>query len=349
MIPGMNITPLRRADIPELSQFLINNRSDAATSSHLSPEVLSWKYLDGPDGDSDDSTRSLIARSAGKIIGHIGLCHRQWLTPGNGASPISTTHAIDWHCSPAYRGSGALLMLRAFATCNTQYALGGSSQAQALFPRMGFTQKPSVAVFRKILAPFHRIRASGQGLLRMLAGTAKDALSVWRTRRPLVPQPVKLRPAQAFTEEINCLQNGYLSGIAMCRRNHLLLNYFLRCPLSGFSGWTIHTPERMIGFALLRISLHGRVRLGKIVDCCVGSADPCHWHATVNALVDRLRSLSADDVTCYAATTRLHDALLSNGFTKSRELCAFLRDKEQLLPANLVFGLSMLDGDHAIL
>ena len=58
MISGTQITPSRRADIPELSQFLI---SDPATSYLFSHEVLLWKYFDGPSGPSGDSVCSLIA------------------------------------------------------------------------------------------------------------------------------------------------------------------------------------------------------------------------------------------------------------------------------------------------
>src|SRR5437879_4490884 len=124
MTPGTQITPLRRADIPELSQFLISGGGDRATSSHLSHEALSWKYFDGPSvPPSGDSVCSQIARSAGRIIGHIGMCPRRFFVPGDGATPVSTMHAIDWHCSAAHPGSGALLMLRAFATSKTQYAI----------------------------------------------------------------------------------------------------------------------------------------------------------------------------------------------------------------------------------
>ena len=89
-------------------------------------------------------------------------------------------HAIDWLGSAAHPGSGAFLMLQAFATSKTQYAIGGTAQAQAVFPRLGFEQKPKLAIFRKVLAPFHRLRTTGQGLFRKWAGTAKDVASVWQ-------------------------------------------------------------------------------------------------------------------------------------------------------------------------
>ena len=97
MTSGMHITPLRRADIPELSRFLINGFGDPATSSFFSHEVLSWKYFDGPSGPSEDSACSLIARSADKIIGHIGICIRQLIVSGSrrDSSFNNARHGLD--------------------------------------------------------------------------------------------------------------------------------------------------------------------------------------------------------------------------------------------------------------
>jgi hypothetical protein len=349
MTSGTPITPLRRADIPELSEFLISGFGVPATASCFSHAVLSWKYFDGPSGPSEDSVCSLIARSAGRIIGHIGICPRQFIVLRDGQAPVSTMHAIDWLGSGAHSGTGALLMLRAFATCKTQYAIDGTAQAQAIFPRLGFEHKPKLAIFHKVLTPFHRLRATDQGWFRKWAGTAKDLASVWRARTPAVPQTVELRPAPTFTEAIDCLPRQSSLRMVTCQRDHLLLNYFLRYPLPGMSGWTIHTSERMIGSAVLKITPHGRIQLGKIVDCWLDTEDPSCWQAAIAALIDRLRALSADSVECYATTPSLHAALLSTGFAKTGERNIYLRDKQQSLPRDLPFGLSMLEGDHAIL
>jgi hypothetical protein len=334
---------------PETTEFLINGFGVPATSSFFSHEVLSWKFFDGPSGPSDDAVCSLIARSAGRIIGHVGMCPRQFIVSGDGRAPVSTMHAIDWLGSAAHPGAGAMLMLQALATSRTQYAVGASAQAETVLPRLGFEQKPKLTAFRKILAPFHRLRATGQGLFRRWAGTAKAMVSVLRARTPPVPQTVELRAAPRFTEDIDCLQRQSSSRLVTCRRDHSLLNYFLRFPLSGFSGWTIHTSQRMIGFAVLKVTPHGRIQFGKIVDCWLDTEDPSCWQATIAALTERLRALSADDVTCFATSPSLHAALLWNGFTKWDERNVYVRDKEQCLPQNLPFGFSMLDADGAIL
>lgn len=349
MKSGTQITPLRRTDIAALSQFLTSGFGVPANCSLLSPEILAWKYFDGARDPAENSACSLVARSAGRIVGHIGLCHRRLVVSGDAAPPVSTMHAIDWLGSAAHPGSGVFLMVQAFATSKTQYAIGGTAQSQALFPRLGFEQKTKVAIFRKILAPFHRLRTTGQGLFRKWAGTAKDMASVWRARTPPMPRTVELRPAPTFSEEVDCVLRQSSLRVVTCQRDHVLLNYYLRCPLSGFFGWTIHAAQRLIGFAVLKVTPHGRIQLGKIVDCWLDTEDPACWQAAVAALVDRLRAVSADDVTCYAATPSLHAALLSNGFTKSEERNVYVRDKQQSLPRDLPFGVSMLDADGAIL
>ena len=348
MTSRTQITPLQRADIPELSQFLISGFGVPATSSFFSPEVLLWKYFDGPSTPSGDSVCSLVARSAGRLIGHVGICLRQLIVTGDGTTPVSTMHAIDWLGSAAHPGSGAFLLLEALATAKTQFAVGGTAQAQALFPRLGFEQKPKVAVFRKLLSPFQRLRTTGQGLLRKWAGTAQDMLSVWRGRGA-PPQTVELRSVPAFSGEVDCVLRRYSRRVVTCQRDHLLLNYLLRYPRSGFSGWTIHASRRMIGFAVLKITPHERLRLGKIVDCWLDTDDPSPWQSAVAALIDQLRTLSADDVTCYATTPSLHAALLWNGFAEAGESNVYVRDKQHLLPRDLPFGLSGFDADGAIL
>ncbi len=347
MIFGTQIAPLKRADIPELSQFLISGLGNDATA--YSHEVLLWKYFDGPNGPSEDSVCSLVARSSGRIVGHVGMCPRQLIVSGDGATPISTMHAFDWWCSPAYPGLGAFLMRKTFATSTTQFAVGGTAEAQAVFPSLGFEQKAKVAIFRKLLAPFHLTRSSSQGLIRKWKGAAKYMASAWRARRPSVPRAVELRPVSTFTEEIDCIGRQSSLRIVMCQPDHLLLNYLLRYPHSGYSCWTIHTSQRIIGLAVLKITPHGRIRFGKIVDCWLDTEDPSCWHAAVVALIDRLRALSADDVKCYAATPILHAAFLQSGFAKLEESNVYVRDKQQLLPRDLPFGLSRFDAYRAII
>lgn len=349
MASGKQITPLRRSVLPELSQFLTSGFGVAADSVFFSPEALSWKYFDGPSGPSADPVRSLVARSGGRIVGHIGISFRQLIVSGDGAAPVPTMHAIDWLGSAAHPGLGAVLMLEALATSKTQFAVGGTSQAEALFPRLGFEQKCKVAVYRKVFAPFHRLQTTDRGLFRKWAGTAKDLVYVSRARTLPAPRTVELRSAATFTEEIDGLLQRSARRMVTCQRDHLLLNYLLRYPGPGFSGWTIHASQRMIGFAVLKTTPNGTARLGRIVDCWLDTEDPSIWRSAVAAIVDRLRVSAADDVVCYATTPSLREALRSSGFVKSGERAVYIRDKQQLLPRDLPFALSEFDADGAIL
>ena len=348
MTSGKQITPLQRFDIPELSQFLSSGFGVAADSEFFSHEVLAWKYFDGPCGPAADSARSLVARSAGRIIGHIGISFRQLVVSGDGAAPVPTMHAIDWLGSAAHPGLGAILMLEALATSKTQFAVGGTSQAQALFPRLGFEPKCQVAVFRKVFAPFHRLYTTDRGFFRKWAGTAKDLVSVSRARTLPAPRTVELRSAPTFTEEMDGLLRQSSRRMVTCQRDHWLLNYLLRYPGPGFSGWTIHASGRTIGFAVLKITPNGRARLGRIVDCWLDTEDPSCWRAAIAALVDRFRAFAADDVVGYATTPSLREALRCSGFVRSGQRTVYLRDKQQLLPRDLPFALSEFDADGFI-
>jgi hypothetical protein len=164
-----------------------------------------------------------------------------------------------------------------------------------------------------------------------------------------VTHSLELRPVDAFTADIDGLLRQSALRMVTCQRDHRLLNYLLRYPLSGFTGWTIHSAERMIGFAILKVSQHGRVRPGKIVDCWLNTEEPACWQAAVGGLVDQLRSQSADDVTCYATNPSLHTALVWDGFAKSGEHNVRIRDKQQLLPRDVPLGLSGFEADGAIL
>jgi hypothetical protein len=101
----------------------------------------------------------------------------------------------------------------------------------------------------------------------------------------------------------------------------------------------------MIGFAVLKVEPRRPIRFGTIADCWLDTEDPTFWQAAVAALVDRLRALSADDVKCYATTPSLHAALLWNGFTKWGANDVYVRDRQQLLPRDLSFGLSRFELD----
>ena len=345
MTSGMRIAPLRGTDIPELSQFLIGGFGVPATSQHFSHEALKWKYFDGQSEPSADSACSLVARTAGKIVGHIGLCHRQLIVPGDGAPPVPTLHAIDWLGSAAHPGSGTLLMLQAIAASKTQFAIGGSDQVQDLFPRLGFERKPGLAIFRKVLNPSHRLRRRDEGFFRKWVGTVKNVVSARFERTPPVLEAVELRSVPAFPVEIDHLQRQAPLRIVTCERGHVLLNSLLRCPIPGLSGWTIHASQRMIGYAVLKMTPNSRIPFGTIVDCWLDTADPSFWQAAVAALNDRLRAFSAYYVTAYAVNPMLHAALLLNGFAKRGETNVYVRDKQQLLPKGHLFGLSRFDAD----
>jgi hypothetical protein len=147
-------------------------------------------------------------------------------------------------------------------------AIGGTAQAQAVFTRLGFEEKPKLAIFQKVLAPFHRLRTTAQGLFRRWA---EEQLRTWR--------PIGERAHRRCRRTSNCARHLVSpQNLIAChdslhcalRRASVTICCSITCsgvPLPGFFGWMIHTSQQMIGFAVLKITPHGRIQLGKIVDC----------------------------------------------------------------------------------
>jgi hypothetical protein len=115
------------------------------------------------------------------------------------------------------------------------------------------------------------------------------------------------------------------------------------------SGWTIHQGGRTVGLALLSVVREGRLRCGRLVECWLEATDPALWQSAVAALTAALRAQAADEVTCFAATAWMEQALQENGYRRSGSTSLLVRDRGQLLPADVPWHITQLEADHAYL
>jgi hypothetical protein len=346
MLSGQSITPLSEADLPDLRRFLISGFRVEEGATCFNANVLHWKYL--AKLGNIEGPRSLIARQNGQIVGHIGLCPREWVVRGQDQTRVSTVHFMDWLASPDCPSAGLMLMLRGCRSAETQYAVGGSADGQKMATTIGYEIIGSVGVYSRVLSPAYRLRVPGGGI-RKYAGMARDiGRLLSRSRKP--PEvATELRRLQQFTDEINPVLETAAKTMAFTRRQPWLLNYYLQYPLGPITGWTIHANQRLIGFALLHVMTTGAIRTGRIVDCFLASEEQALWHSAVWSILRELKSQSVDLVTCHASSPWLKDALQRNAFHLGHTQNLFLRDKKGLLPQSGPFHLSQLEADHAYL
>jgi hypothetical protein len=329
-------------ELPELRRFLVEGFGGDASAVCFDERVLHWKYF-LPIGSSGES-RSLIVRHEGKIVGHIGMCPRELYVPGKGR--VSTVHFIDWLASREHPLVGVTLMMQGCETAQTQYGVGGSAQGRAMLGQLGYEQVGSVGDYVRVISPGYRLRQGGG--VRKYAAAMRDAGRMLLRREAEPSIEFRLEKVERFTEAIEPLTHVE-SGCIYPIRTRELLNYYLQFPPGNISGWTICEKSHPIGFALLGVFMDEGVRAGRIIDCFPALTARENWHAVVWALVRELKSRDVEIISCYASSPWLREGLESCGFYLQRELPLTLRDGEGLVPRNLPFHLTRLEGDYAYL
>jgi hypothetical protein len=358
-------------ELPELRQFLVEGFGGDESAVCFDEGVLRWKYF-LPIGN-DSSSRSLIVRHEGKILGHIGMCPREFYVPGKGR--ISTVHFIDWLASREHPLVGVTVMMRGCEMAQTQYGVGGSAQGRAMLGQLGYEQVGSVGDYVRVISPGYRLRSPGGGM-RKYAAAMRDAGRVWGTRVRKPGVEVEVRRVEEFGEEVERVVGAVEYECVFTSRDSDLLNYYLRFPLGKgesevgegapsaltpalsqgtgrggkrITGWTICLQEEVRGFALLGIFEEDGAKCGRIIECFLSSAESQMWHAAVWALVRELKSRDVEIISCYASSPWLREGLEGCGFYLQRDLPLTLRDGEGLVPRDLPFHLTRLEGDYAYL
>ena len=198
----------------------------------------------------------------------------------------------------AFRLGRFSAMLRAFTTCKTQYAIDGTAQAQAVFPRLGFEQKPRIAIFHKVLAPFQSLCARrGRGA----SANGWEQPGTWFPFGEIATPPVSrsLEFARADVHRRNRLPaTAVFTTHGDVPARSLAAQLFPSLSIAG-----------LYGLDDSRIRANDRHRHLEDHSARPNPAwqdrgllarhdDPSCWQAAIAALIDRLRALAADTVTC---------------------------------------------------
>jgi acyl carrier protein len=340
------IEPVRRSDVPELSELLTAGFHLPPGFDAFSPAVLNWKFFDS-DG-VERGPASYVVRADGRIAGHLGLQRRTFVSPAMPDLAVPTAHVIDW-LSDKGRAAGASLMLKAFDDTETIYGIGGTADARHAMTAMPFERFMTVAMYRRVLHPWRRSREAGRGLAYRHARLARDlAFSVLQpAHRPR--HAWSMCPVTQFGDEVPAIVNQTPFPVVMTNRTPELLNYFLRypgeCPVTG---WRLCDQGRARGFALLRIAARGAVKLGRIIECYVSSGDPADWHAAYWSVLEHFRQESVDVVSAFANLPLARQALRRCGFHLDREYAVDIWDPKRRLPRAVPYYFSMLEGDNGL-
>ncbi len=341
------IVPLQPEWIPELADFLRTGFQAPAEAAFAAPEVLQWKYFD-PDG-SNLTTRSLVARENGEIIGHVGLCPTTFIN-NSSCLELPSLHMIDWLAPACHAPIGTMLMLQAFRQAKSQFAIGGSAEGRRVTDRVGYKTIASVATYGKTLNPNYSLRLeSDSQLWKRPLRLARDYARIFTHRAGNPKLILATKRVPFFGAEIGSLVNSCKISEIYTIRTPERLNHFLRHPHQQVSGWLLTEFDKIRGFALLNVEQRGRVRCGKIVDLFLDCPDIDLWQAALCTLTSELRGQKSDFVQCYSTTSWLNQALERNGYIHQGLRDFHMRDTLQLIAADSTFYLTQLEADHGYL
>lgn len=343
------IRPTAPEDIPDLGRFLAAGFHAPPDADFAAPDVLRWKYLDGAD---PDAARSYIARDAsGRIIGHLGLCRTSFegraLAAAGGR--VGTIHIIDWLGSPEHRAVGMSLMRRAHQAAPTQFGLGVSQAALVVGERAGYELRGLVPAYTRVLRPGYWLRAAGLRPWQRAPRLARE-IATRLARPPASPRAVIVpRRVPAFGPEIAPIVEAAQAHAILTTRDPARLDAFLRFPRQAVSGWhLLDEAGRLRGLAILNIipKDDGRTRLGKVVDCLLDGIDVDPWHAAFAALTRELARQGADLAQAYGSTPWAAEALRRGGYASRFSVKFHIRDREGIIPRDVPFHLTPLEGDY---
>jgi hypothetical protein len=343
------IRPLQVADLDALSRFLTAGFHTAADADFATPAVLQWKYLE-PQQELCDAPHSFLSCDlTGAIVGHVGICRTAFEGEAIPQRRVDTLHMIDWLGSNEHRAVGASLMRKAHELAPTQFGLGGSKAGRTLIKRGGYVLQNPVDVYQYVAHPTYWLRLPGLGMGSRGLRLARDLF--WNARHVArsAPHLLEIRRVEAFGAEVEPVAAAAQRHAILTSRTQSRLNHVLRFPLQAVSGWHLFAPpDRLCGFAILNlVPQHGgRVRVGKLVDCVLASTEVEIWYAAILALRDELVRQGADILQALAGTPWVAQSLARAGFTTRYSLEFSLRDRQELLPRDVPFYLTLLEADY---
>jgi hypothetical protein len=355
------LSPLTLDDLPELSRFLTAGFHMPVDADFAAIDVLRWKYLE-PDtfahtkatsSSSLDAPRSYIARGElGQIIGHVGLCRTafegQSLALQGGRVP--TIHIIDWLGSPTQRAVGISLMRQAHHGCASQFGLGVSQAALIVGERAGYELRSTVPVYTRVLRASYWLRTVGLKPTRRGLRLVHAMILRWTQAPARCQATLSVKRVSSFGPEIEPIVEQAKTFAILTERSPARLNTMLRFPRQAITGWHLvdHTG-RLRGLALLNVIPRdeGGTYVGKIVDCLLDSVDSALWHAATLALNRELKDQGADLALAYASTPWTAQALRQTGFRSRFSVKFHIRDRNALIPPEVTFHLTPLEGDYA--
>jgi hypothetical protein len=303
----------------------------------LDPAFLSWKFFQ--DRPWWPGSRSYVVTQDDAIAAHACVWPSAFHTP---AGVITGCHLLDWAASPVAVGSGVSIYRDLIELADIAIAIGGSSQARRLLPKLGFRPYGFSRYFARVIRPLPQFRA------RPRASMSREIVRLGRNAVWTIPP---LKPARAGWTAGHARSGRWLDDLvadpAGCPfspavRSSALVNYLLDCPAARCHLYAVYSQAEARGYFLLN-EVNGQTR---IIDLLVRSSEAADWETAY-----RLALRAAADLpeTCEVVATSslpwLDQILERCGMRERIAKPILVYDRRGLLSGAAPLHLQMVDSD----
>jgi hypothetical protein len=332
------IEPLTEALLPSYREFAERVWNRPRTESYYQ-----WRYRDAP------GQLTFVAHQNGICLGSVSAFRRPYCFGGNQVDCLET---FDWFCAPDIRvpGVGVRVMRELMELGLPIVALGGSAEALALLPRLGFElaamgQFYSLPLSGASLRQPDRQMSVSETLTAAALDIAGPLFFGWGTRRGgvesyLVPQST-LDEFAYTVDEPPALR-------ALPHRPHIewLTRGFP--DLGSFVPFGFIDREQRLGWALARLYRRNDRLFGILLDLRYSAAAVPRLPLLVQSIVATLRGMGAVSVVTTTTCAAVGAALCRRRFLRRGPVPALIWPGAHKLPDEAV-RISLLRGDGGML
>jgi hypothetical protein len=317
--------------------------------------LIDWMYFSS--AIKDQIPRAFVIADKNSIIGHIGLTLSEFTY---GEQSFRIVHTGNWAIDPDHK-AGMLslrLIMKASSLGDAAIIIGGTDDAQHIFPKVGFKKQLNMDRFIKVIRPMEYIHLSMSHSHRQLVrNIGKMTMSLINS--PLSPFMVKgKRPRSVYQmkesngQDAPNVPGSDLDAVSPPRRvlrnklNADYMNWYRQCPqeevhiLKFYSG-----DKKLVGQVTTGILSRSGCRYANLVNVDTFVDDPSAWSDILDGTERFLRDKGVSHINTLATYEPFCTALREKGYCRVNRLPLWVYDKDNNLAGIEAWHITFIEGD----
>jgi len=341
---AISFSPLTAETLPAVKQLLLPFWERDWTPE-FSERLLSWRFLGRQDGDT------ILAMDGDRCVAMIDSWCRQYLVNGK---LVDVRELGDWYSLPEYRGVGLQPMWMMMKKPEPILSIGGTSDTQALLPRLGWKPLPQVANYALrltsgVIAQDRLNRSGLPGKTAFIKLAHKLSFPVCRVQSQAAPvinaSVSEYDPADA-PPEIRPPSDAYVLASLIGAKE---LDWLYSAPeeMGAFISLVFSVDDEPVGLSVSRLYKSEHTYEAVVLQIQSSQVSTGMYKWMVGETSALLAARGARNIRCRTSCRKVAEALSSVGFRQRFVDQTVWRSRDQDVPQGTIL-LSMFRADDGI-